>query len=385
MSYRESNIFALTDYFASGCKREQFFGLELEHFVISKTTGVSCGYAGKTPSEPGVAAVLKKLAKFYGNSVFLGENIISVSGKNIAITIEPAAQLEVSIGPFAEIEQILQVYNEFIAAITPILDEMNCKLVCMGYHPTSKIDELDIIPKSRYELMYKYFETVGNCGKYMMKGTAAAQITIDYSSEEDFKKKFRVANAIGPILAIMYHNTPIFEGNPAKTKMLRTEIWNDVDPARSMVVKDALDIDFGFREYAEYIYSTPPIFIMQDGKEVVTAQKTVAELFDDKPLTHAEILHITSIVFPDVRLKTDIEIRMVDSIPIKEAAAYMNLVKNIFYNQAKLDEIYNKTLSITNADVQLAKENLIKDGENAIVYGKPVQKWIEKLGDYYGN
>lgn len=358
MDYRDHNLSVMADYFASGCKKEKLFGLELEHFVVDASTCCSLPY------DKGVEVLLERLQPLYGEPIFSTKEkgrIIGIMGKEAAITLEPAAQLEISIAPSSEIAEVERIYNEFIAILNPILEDMGCKLVYAGYHPKSKVDELPLIPKIRYDYMEKYFATAGTRGKYMMKGTAATQVSIDYSSEEDFSKKFRVANIIGPFLSMMYDNTHIFEGEPFTGKMARTYIWNDVDPARSMVAKGGLDkVPFGFYDYAEYVYDTPPIFIVENGKEKYTGSKPASEIFADRAITTEEVEHIIAMVFPDVRLKTSLELRTTDSVPFESAKAYMNLLNSIFYDEANLNAIYQATLDIGNRQVAALKEGLMK-------------------------
>ncbi len=47
-------------------------------------------------------------------------------------------------------------------------------------------------------------------------------------------------------------------------------------------------------------------------------------------MTEEEIEHMLSMVFPDVRLKNYIEIRMADSLPKEEAFAYTALIREYF-------------------------------------------------------
>ena len=333
MNYNEDHIQALIKFFESGCKREQLLGLELEHFVVDARSGRSLPYSG------GVELILEKMAPNYGQPILSGNRIIGIKRDGADITLEPAAQLEVSIGPYSEVSQIARTYEEFTSIISPILKDMGCKLICLGYQPVSRIDELLLIPKERYKHMEAYFESTGTCGKHMMKGTAATQVSIDYRDEEDFKKKFRVANIMGPFLSLMYDNAPTFDGKPAKRKLLRTFIWDNVDPARAGIATGALDSDFGFYEYAKYVLDAPVVFEVDD--------------FNPE--------HITSMVFPDVRLKTNIEIRMVDSIPIDQALDYTKLLKDIFYNEARLNAIYKATLGVTGNQIAKLKEVLYEE------------------------
>ncbi len=62
----------------------------------------------------------------------------------MVITLEPGAQLEVSIGPAESIREIEALYEEFRAEIDPVLEDMGLKLLELGYHPTSLAQCLDL-------------------------------------------------------------------------------------------------------------------------------------------------------------------------------------------------------------------------------------------------
>jgi glutamate--cysteine ligase len=335
-SMKEKNLNALVEYFQAGCKKEQMLGLELEHFVVNRDTRFSATY------ESGLEEILTRLQPLYGAPIFSDGRLIGISraasGDCIGaeITLEPAAQLEISINPTSCLQKIRNTYDHFLHTISPILHSMNYELFCAGYHPRSKIADMPLIPKKRYALMDEYFKTTGTMGANMMRGTAATQINIDYESEADFKKKFYVANFLGPFFSFMYDNTKIFEGEPFDGRMLRSFIWKNVDAARSKIVPGALGGNFGFRDYAEYIYNMPPIFILRDGETIPTGNKTVGEIFAETLLSPADIEHVLSMAFPDVRLKNRIEIRMVDSLLIEKALEFTALIKKIFYEDVPL-------------------------------------------------
>jgi len=363
----------MVEYFTAGCKNDELLGLELEHFVVRHDTGLSLPYEG------GVEEILKRLQPVYGEPTIVNGRIIGIMREGAYITIEPAAQLEVSIGPCKEVSDIGRIYKEFTDKIAPILDEFGCGLVCTGYHPKSKIDTLPTIPKPRYDAMYKYFATVGTHGRNMMKGSAATQISIDIANEGDFKKKFRVANILSPIFSLMCDNTKVFEGEPYQKHMARTHIWNNVDPDRAMIVKNALDKDFGFLDYAKWVYDSPAIIAMDNGEVSYVGKTPVSALFENRKMDTADIEQVLSMMFPDVCLKNHLEIRMADSMPIENALAYTALIKGIFYDSANLDMLYERTLDIKNQDVAHAKVELIEKGKSGFIYGKSAVHWIDEM------
>ena len=367
MNYYDINLKKFVDYFKNGIKQKEdkTLGVELEHFIV-KENMESVDYY----EEHGVRYILEKLSPFFDEKVYKDGNLIGLSKNKSNISLEPASQLEISIGPFIKIADILEEYNYFLLKITPILKELNYKLVYSGYQPKSKVDNLNLIPKKRYEYMLDYFGDVGNHGKNMMKGSASTQVSVDYFSEEDFKNKFRLANIFSPLISLMTDNTFIFEGEEYNKNCIRVEIWNDVDKDRSMVVKDALNKDFGFEDYAKYILDAPAILIEDEqGNSIYTKDKKIKDIYINREITKKDIEHLISMFFPDVRLKNYVEIRMADCMPVYYALSYAAIIKGIFYNEKTIKYFLDKFSFVKDKDVKTAKEEIIQNGYDAKVYG----------------
>ncbi len=367
MNYYDINLNKFVDYFKNGIKQKEdkTLGVELEHFIV-KENMESVDYY----EEHGVRYILEKLSPFFDKKIYKDGNLIGLSKNKSNISLEPASQLEISIGPFIEIADILEEYNFFLLNITPILKELNYKLVYSGYQPKSKVDNLNLIPKKRYEYMLDYFSSVGNHGKNMMKGSASTQVSVDYFSEEDFKNKFRLANIFSPLISLMTDNTFIFEGEEYKKNCIRVEIWNDVDKDRSMIVKNALNKDFGFEDYAKYILDAPAILIEDEqGNSIYTKDKKIKDIYKNREITKKDIEHLISMFFPDVRLKNYVEIRMADCMPMYYALSYAAIIKGIFYNEGAIKYFLDKFSFVRNEDVVKAKEEIIQKGYDAKVYG----------------
>ncbi len=116
--------------------------------------------------------------------------IICLNKNNDEINLEPGGQIEFSFSPKNSIREIEKTYNTMINDLEPILKDNNYNLITLGYQPVTKINELKILPKKRYKMMFDHFKKRGELAHNMMLGTASTQISLDYSSEEDFSKKF---------------------------------------------------------------------------------------------------------------------------------------------------------------------------------------------------
>lgn len=378
MDYYDINLNKLIDYFKSGIKEEKdkSLGLELEHFIVKANTMESVDYY----EENGIRDILKLLSPYFEKEIYKDGNLIGLIKDKSNITLEPASQLEISIGPFIDTLDILEEYNYFLLKIKPILKKFDYEMIYAGYQPKSKVDDLNLIPKKRYEYMLDYFSKVGSHGKNMMKGSASAQVSVDYFSEEDFKNKFRLANILSPIISFMTDNTNIFEGEHYDKNCVRIDIWNDVDTDRSMIVKGALNKEFGFSEYSEYILNSPAILIEDDnGNSVYTKDKKIKDIYNDRELSKKDIEHIISMFFPDVRLKNYVEIRMADCLPIDYALSYASIIKGIFYSEEVVKLLLDKFEDIKDIDVIKAKEEVVNKGYDAKVYGFDIKDLMLNL------
>lgn len=365
----------ITDYILSGIKPTERIGLELEHFIVDSSKR-SVGYYG----ENGVGAVLEELSPHFERKIYSEGRLIALSNGKYHLTLEPAAQLEISIEPCASVRETEMYYRDFLRLVTPVLEHRGYHLETRGYQPYDKAEDLELIPKDRYRFMDRYFRAVGRYGVNMMRGTASAQVSIDYTSEEDCLRKFRLANILSPLFAMVTDNSPVFEGGPYRGRMLRSVIWQDVDPDRCGIVPGCLDPSFTMTGYADYLLDAPAILVEEEEKTVYTGRRTVREIYAGREMSNAEIEHILSMFFPDVRLKQYIEIRPADSMPIEYTLSYAAWVRGIFLDLGYAEEILEAD-EITNADVAAARASLIGNGFAAEVYGKPVRKLLHELLD----
>lgn len=369
----------MVDYFKNSEKEVEDFkiGIEFEHYVVDKDTLKTISYYGKN----GVAETLKELEKNGWKGTYEGEYILGLNKGNKIITLEPGSQLELSINAQKNILDTEKEYIEFMEEIIPILNNKNQGLMTTGYHPETKINDIKLLPKKRYDFMFNYFKKKGSHAHNMMKGTAALQISIDFKDEEDYKKKFRTANGLAPVLYALFDNAFYFEGEVWKKHGLRTYIWNNCDDDRSGIVDNALEDDFSYEKYAEYILNRPPIFIFK-GKEVIpTGEKKVKELFNPDDYDKSELEHLLTMFFPDVRTKKYIEIRMMDSVPYPLNFSAVALLKGIFYNEENLNTVYSYIKDITIEDVKKAKEDIIENG----LKGKLKDKAVLEIGKWLVN
>lgn len=395
MSYEQENKQALVAYFTEGAKGDKplgALGVEVEHFVVTAEGEYSVSYAGRSEGEFGVRDVLAHLADAYPQHAYgLEGDLIGLASDEASITLEPAAQLEISIAPYSSISRILRVYNEFRAKVDPFLAEHGCKLVTSGYHPTARALDLALIPKQRYRFMNDYFKEIGTRGERMMRASASTQVSVDYQDEADAIRKMRIAQALAPIFASVTDNTAVFEAEPAP-RLARFALWRNVDNDRCGSVPGLFNEGYSFADYAEWILRTCPIFVTRPSADEPTGPNLRAvygqsayEAYGEAPMTRADIEHVLSMFWPDVRLKNFVEIRPADSLPAPLMAGYAALVKGIFYSQRSLRAIEEAfgvvegVWPLTDDSANQALKSIQEDGAEAVVCGKTLAEWQELI------
>ncbi|MDR1359263.1 MAG: hypothetical protein LBJ48_07950 [Coriobacteriales bacterium] len=403
---------SIANYLTLGSKTngEQTLGFELEHFVVEKGSLAAVPFSaaaapvGRVAAGASVENVLEALKPYYNETVYEEDDegnshLFGLGREKAVITLEPGAQLELSIGPAHSVREIEQLYRAFREEIDPVLDARGLRLLELGYHPTRQARELSLLPKRRYQYMDKYFSHTGSHGICMMRATASTQVSVDYTSESDAMTKLRIANALGPLFAFITDNSPVFEGEKVgllggttevaqsglavPRRMARMVCWSDTDPNRTQIPRGGFDEDFSFLRYAENLVDAPGIFLPAWATGTASPEylgfTTFKQRLADAFLDEDTILHILSLFFYDARFKTYLEIRQADSMPLDYALAYAALIRGIFYNPEAQSYFSKQFKYIDSASVAFALSALRVRGFDAEVYGRSASEWLDEM------
>ncbi len=337
-------------YFDSGVKAQddcKRLGVEVEHLVVTDD-GEPVPYASGNDAV-GIREVLEHLTTWYPQRTSNTHgDLLGLLGEEGSVTLEPAAQLELSAVPYEHIADIRLAYEHFASRVNGFLAPHGAHLLNRGYHPTKLAQQLTLIPKLRYDYMDSYFEYIGSHGDRMMRASASTQVSVDYYSEEDAVRKMRVASALSPVLAAIADNTPVYEGETNHVPIRRLQLWREVDLRRCGTVPGVFEDGFGFERYVDWLLSTSPIFVTRPKAGNPNGPATrpffeepASEAYADAPMESADVEHLISMFWPDVRLKRFVEIRPADSLPQAQMLGYAALVKGIFYCEESLAAIEN--------------------------------------------
>jgi glutamate--cysteine ligase len=307
----------LVKYHASGAKPKNGFliGTEHEKFVLDSKTKKVVPYEGPN----GIKALLTGMMRFGFEPVMEGQTLIGLLRDRESISLEPAGQYELSGAPLSNLHEMSNELDKHISESTIIAKELGLQFMPIGYHPTASVDELPWMPKGRYKIMRNYMPKVGTRGLEMMQLTCTTQANLDFLDEADMARKMRVSLALQPVVAAIFANSPFAKGKLSGHLTNRYSVWADVDNARCGILPCSFENGFGFERYVDYALDVPMYFVYRDGKYIDCAGQSFRDfmagklpaLMGEKPQMFDYINHLSTL-FPDVRLKTYIEMRGAD-------------------------------------------------------------------------
>ena len=370
----------IIDYFSSGCKEDLLIGVENEKFLFREEDQQRVNYSD-----------IKKVLNLYSEKykwekIFENKNLIGLKLGGKSITLEPGNQIELSGDKYKNIHGVCSESYDFQSKLNEICKNLKLKTIAVGHDPYSKLSEVPNNPKQRYEIMTKEMPKNGKQSLNMMYQTSGTQINIDYSSEEDFKKKFKVISFLIPITIGVFANSAISENKPSGYLSLRSKVWQET--ARGGLPEIFLE-DMDFEKYADFAINFPLLFLKKNNLYTSANGKKFKDFMEGKIENTKNLpnlgdleLHLSTI-FTENRLKKYIEIRSLDACEWDcHCAGPAFLIGLIYGNLESTISIINKWKKedVLNAYIEAPKKGL-----NTIINNKKILDWLKIFYDISKN
>ncbi|PPT90719.1 glutamate--cysteine ligase [Xanthomonas theicola] len=353
---------ALVEVLASGEKPEAQWriGTEHEKFGFRLDDLRPPAFDG----ERGIEALLNGLTRFGWEPVQEGGRTIALLRDGASVTLEPAGQLELSGAPLQTIHDTCVEVGSHLNEVKQVADELRLGFLGMGFQPKWRRDQMPWMPKGRYQIMKRYMPKVGTLGLDMMTRTCTVQVNLDYASEADMIKKFRVSLALQPIATALFADSPFAEGKPNGYLSYRSHIWTDTDADRTGMLDFVFEDGFGYERYVDYLLDVPMYFSYRDGGYVDASGQSFRDFMQGRlpalpgalPTLRDWSDHMTT-AFPEVRLKKYLEMRGADAGPWGRLCALSAYWVGLLYDDAALDAAWD----LVN-DFSLSERHALRDG-----------------------
>jgi len=314
--------------------------------------------------ERGIEALLKGLTRFDWDAVEEHGRTIALLKDGASVTLEPAGQLELSGAPLADIHETCREVGSHLREVKTVADELRLGFLGMGFQPKWRRADMPWMPKGRYRIMRDYMPKVGTLGLDMMTRTCTVQVNLDYATEADMVKKFRVSLALQPVATALFADSPFTEGRPNGYQSYRSHIWTDTDADRTGMLDFVFEDGFGYERYVDYLLEVPMYFSYRDGEYVDAAGKSFRDFLAGKldvlpgalPTLRDWNDHMTT-AFPEVRLKKYLEMRGADGGPWNRLCALPAFWVGLLYDDAALDAAWDLVKDFT-----LEERHALRDG-----------------------
>ena len=362
--------------------RDQWrIGAEHEKFGFDRSTLRRPAYEG----ENGILAMLTGLQRFGWSPVEEAGHVIALERKNdegmtASISLEPGGQFELSGAPLKDVHDICNETGQHLMEVKQVADQLNLGFIGAGFDPMWRREDVPVMPKGRYGIMRAYMPKKGKLGLDMMLRTCTIQSNLDFADEADMVAKFRTSLALQPIATALFACSPFTEGKPNGFLSARANVWTDTDPDRTGMLDFVFQDGFGYERYADYALDVPMYFakrgetyvdlsgqsfrgFMTDGLPALPGDRATLKDWND---------HLTTL-FPEVRLKSYLEMRGADGGPWSRICALQALWAGVLYDGAALAAAWDLVKDWDIADHERLRRDVTRLGLKAEVAGRSVR------------
>ncbi|MGB7373190.1 glutamate--cysteine ligase [Pontixanthobacter sp.] len=317
----------------------------------------------------GIRDLLLALADYGWEPVEENGEVIAMRGPDGTVSLEPAGQLELSGAPLDNLHETCAETGRHLEQVKAVGEKCGVGFLGLGMWPDKTRAELPIMPKGRYAIMLRHMPRVGDLGLDMMLRTCTIQVNLDYASEADMAKKFRTSLALQPLATALFANSPFTEGKPNGYLSYRSHIWSDTDPHRTGMLPFVFDDGFGYDRYVDYMLDVPMYFVFRDGKYIDAAGHSFRDFMNGRLAVlpgelprESDWWDHLSTAFPEVRLKSFLEMRGADGGPWSRICALPAFWVGILYDQAALDAAWDLVKHWTMEEREALRNAVPKDG-----------------------
>ncbi len=332
----------LVAYLARGARPQGQWavGTEMEKLVIDAATGEAAPFDR-------IEALLQRLEQGgQWQGVREQGRLIALVGPTSSVTLEPGGQLELSGELCPDLHCSQADFNRHIGQVVGEAAALGLAFLGLGTQPFTPLERIAWLPKARYGIMGPYMARTGDMGQRMMKQSAGLQVNFDYSDEDDCIAKLRIILATAPLQYALFANSPLLDGRPSGWLSSRGEIWSRTDPDRTGLLPQLFEEGAGFAAYVDYALDVPMYFISREGayvdftRERVPFRRYLAEGYRGHRATLADWdLHLSTL-FPEARLRPQIETRSADALPPQLTMGVAALLKGLLYDAEAREAIW---------------------------------------------
>jgi len=304
---------------------DRHLGIEVEHLILHRQTGASA------PLSFCRQLLQDLVADLAGVASKDGDVLNRVDGDLFFLTMEPGGQLEIATVPLHGLQEIDPIMQRVTKAVRTRLARTDYDLVSIGHAPVTKVSDLGLLPRRRYQIMDAEMPKRGPLSRNMMRATAGLQATYDIEDRNDAGRKMALLYRLSPVLLAITANSRMVEGRDSGYASFRHRVWWDTDRDRSCVPDGCLHAETAVEGYIRYARRATMLFFDRDGGLVPSPERSLEQLVAEGQVARTDVaLHLSSL-FPFVRLRNYLEVRCLDAVEWPLAKGVLALMSGLIY------------------------------------------------------
>ncbi|WP_328500252.1 ergothioneine biosynthesis glutamate--cysteine ligase EgtA [Streptomyces sp. NBC_00457] len=264
-----------------------------------------------------------------------------------ALTVEPGGQLELSSLPATSLMECIGTVSADLDAVRTVLAGSDLGLVGVGQDPWHSPRRF--LQEPRYEAMETYFDRTGPAGRAMMCTSASVQVCLDAGYEEPgplgHGRRWWLAHQLGAVLLAAFANSPLAARQPTGWRSSRQLQWVEIGAGRA----GAPPLDGDPRAtWARHVLDAPVMCVRQDGgpwdvPDGLTFREWTRSAVRRRPTQEDLDYHLTTL-FPPVRPRGHLELRMIDAQPGEDGWIVPLAVTAALFDDAEAAETAYRTV-----------------------------------------
>ncbi|NBM15482.1 ergothioneine biosynthesis glutamate--cysteine ligase EgtA [Streptomyces sp. GC420] len=237
------------------------------------------------------------------------------------LTFEPGGQLEISSLPASSLMECVEATSADLRLVRTALRERGLRPAGLGEDPWRSPRRFLLQP--RYAAMEAYFDRHGPAGREMMCNSASVQVCLDAGHEEPgplgHARRWRLAHLLGAVFVAAFANSPLRGGRPTGWLSTRQAHWASIDTHRSLAPAEGADPR---ESWVAHVLDTP-VMCVRSPEGPWTVPRKGLMLRDwtrdghglHRPPTREDVEYHITTLFPPVRPRGHLELRMIDAQP----------------------------------------------------------------------
>jgi glutamate--cysteine ligase len=246
-------------------------------------------------------------------------------------SLEPGGQIEYSSSPCKNLSLLATETNKGLEILETI-SQGEVVYLSHGTNPLAEDSHPLLLPKERYKIMTRYFESAPNTvrGIDMMRHCATVQANLDVFGDKNWRDAVHITMVLVPLTQYLFSNSVYFKGKKSTYLSERQNVWNHMDPTRSGF--PFLDHQNYFSECPECAYASwaknANVFLVESlplSEQPLYNELTFLKWMQNgykgtKPTVEDWETHLATL-FPHLRLRQFLEVRHIDAQPFEHTFA----------------------------------------------------------------